>query len=198
MQRNIFTSSLPLITVCIICGFVFHISRQTMLQAVVNVYCFVVTILYTVIWVVYLLVTLYCMDYSFNDCLCLCLGVLQSMCVTYYMIQFHRCKDANCHIFGNITYIDRLLGSLNVAVPHAQNIFECIIFIIIYYILNAIYTYEELHYVRFGNHIFDFIKIFYLMSTITILPLIIFCFFLIYIVKQRVQLALAQLRILIN
>lgn len=189
MQRNIFTSSLPLIIICIICGFVFHISRQTKLQAVLNIYCLVVTMLYSVLWVLYFSITLYSMDYTYNNCLGLCLSALESICIIYYMIIFYRCKEANCHTLCNITYIDHLLGSLNVAVPHAQNAFECIIIIIIYYILNIIYAYRELHNVSFGNQTFDFMKMYYMICTIIIESITLLCFFLIYIIRQRVQLA---------
>ena len=123
------------------------------LWLLVNLYCFLVTVILFIIWASSFAIKLYYEPLNYVSEMFLVTDIASGVTTTYYRFKYIVEGDAFKNVLCNLGDIDKRLKSVGVDVPYVKDHITCAVFTILTVIVRVLDTYIFLHTVLTPLHV---------------------------------------------
>ena len=121
----------------------------------------------------------------------MCLRILSPLTVIYYKIKFFTCLETNRNIIDNVPYVDQVLESLQISVPHLYNNIEYSLYLIVESVFLLLCYYRS-YIARLSSILADSINlstiIYFWSVDFSNIVLFLYCYLMTKALRQRLQL----------
>lgn len=128
-----------------VCGTLFGLYTIDVMKRIIKefllTYCWVLTMLFFIIWVVHTVDKLNNMEFSFISVTYELAEILHIVSIIYYNVKYITHIDGILDVYKNIDYIDECFECIGIKVPYRRQQLQCVTFSVFIIFMWIMYTY---------------------------------------------------------